>query len=63
MHLRWVEVDGKVAGEKLEDVLGVLGEVEVCHDEWPQAEYRVKVAGIGLALHRLKNSFINCPGP
>ena len=54
MHLRWVEVDGKVAGEKLEDVLGVLGHLEVGHHQRPDAEDQVEVARVGLTLHCLE---------
>ena len=61
-YLRRVEVDGEVAGEELEDVLGVLGEIEVRHNQWPDAEDQMKIAGVSLPFHSLEinNSYSQC---
>ena len=57
-YLRRVEVDGEVAGEELEDVLGVLGQFEVRHHQRPDAEDQVEVAGVSLPLHSLERKRI-----
>lgn len=61
-YLRRVEVDGEVAGKELEDVLGVLGEFEVRHHQWPDAKDQMKIAGVSLPFHSLEinNSYSQC---